>query len=505
MAMNLSLRTKGVLTLSVVILYLAVIAWFVTYQRQSLVQIVREIENDQLNQAALASLATGIAHSIYETDLVLRGPAYAEGHPRSLADLAEHLQTAGAELREAAQVNPSLGEEVEGFRQAAALVRGTPGSEDMVRVRDAQQRALQKLQDILTVLQIRNTELTQQYRDTQQYISVFAISSSVAAAVACIAVILVFFTRLAKDIRILQDRAVAIVGGYAGDPLPKTRNDEIGGLIEAVNRMQVDLRRWENKQEIERQQRFHQEKMAAIGSLASAIGHEVSNPLAAISGIAEFIVDETRRDERPSSKAIGEFAASILKQTERIIAIMRQMATLTAPHSPQPELLDLNALIQSTWSFLSYDKRLRGVNLELDLDPDVPAVSAVADHITQILMNLLINAADAMDHIAEPGQRRIRVVTRVVDDEVELSIEDNGRGMTPEVLAKAFDDSFTTKPAGKGRGIGLFICKSLIEDAGGSVVLESAIDKGTTATLRLPLGSAPAASSVERRRQVVHA
>ncbi|HUH95688.1 MAG TPA: ATP-binding protein [Casimicrobiaceae bacterium] len=488
-----------------VIVYLVVIAWFVGHQRESLVQIVRDIDNDQLNQRALASLATGIAHSIYETDLVLRTPGYTEGHPLSFADLAEHFQTASAELREAAQVNPSLTPESEGFKVAAALMHGAPRSEDMMRVRDTQQRALQKLQDILTVLQIRNTELMQQYRNTQQYISVFAISSSVAAAVACIAVILVFFTRLAKDIKALQDRAVAIVGGYAGEPLPKTRNDEIGGLIEAVNRMQVDLRRWESRQEIERQQRFHQEKMAAIGSLAAAVGHEVSNPLAAISGIAQFIVEEAKREERPSSRAIGEFATSILKQTERIIAIMRQMATLTAPHSPKPELLDLNALIESTWSFLSYDKRLRGVNLELNLDRGLPAVDAVADHITQILMNLLINAADAMDHIADPAQRRIRVGTRIVGHEVEISVTDNGRGMTAEVLAKAFDDSFTTKPAGKGRGIGLFICKNLVEDAGGRIALQSMPDQGTTATLRLPLRPARDAASVEDAPAIANA
>jgi signal transduction histidine kinase len=261
--------------------------------------------------------------------------------------------------------------------------------------------------------------------------------------------------------------------------------------------MQGDLRRWERQQEISRQQRFHHEKMATIGSLAAAIGHEVNNPIAAISGIAQFIADETRNDERASSKAIGEFAGSIIMQTERITSIMRQMATLTAPHSPKPELLDLNALVRSTWSFLNYDKRLRGVQCEQDLDHNLPAVEAVADHVTQILMNVIINAADAMDHI-EPARRRIVITTRAVGDEIRISVADNGRGMSADVLAKAFDDSFTTKPVGKGSGLGLFICRSLIEQAGGRIVLVSVPDQGTTATMHVPMRPAKAApTSIE--------
>jgi len=166
---------------------------------------------------------------------------------------------------------------------------------------------------------------------------------------------------------------------------------------------------------------------------------------------------------------------------------MRRMATLTAPRSPDAELLDLNALIQSTCGFISYDNRFRGVRFEQDLHGDLPAITVVADHITQVLMNLLINAADAMDQVVEPERRTIRITTRVVADGVEVSIHDNGRGMSPEVLEKAFDDSFTTKPVGKGSGIGLFVCKTLIDEAGGRISLTSKPTEGTTATLHLPL------------------
>ncbi len=102
-------------------------------------------------------------------------------------------------------------------------------------------------------------------------------------------------------------------------------------------------------------------------------------------------------------------------------------------------------------------------------------------------MNLLINAADAFDRSSDASPSRIRVATRIVGDEVHVAVTDNGRGMTPDVLDRAFDESFTTKPAGQGRGIGLFICKSLMEKAGGRITLASTPDDGTTATIHIPL------------------
>jgi len=166
---------------------------------------------------------------------------------------------------------------------------------------------------------------------------------------------------------------------------------------------------------------------------------------------------------------------------------MRQMATLTAPRSPEPELLNLNALVQSTCGFIRYDSRFRKIQFEEILDHDLPAITAVSDHITQILMNLLINAADAFDGDCDVGDCRIRIATRILGDEIALSVTDNGRGMTPDVLARAFDESFTTKPAGQGRGIGLFVCKSLIEADGGRIEIASIPGQGTTATIHIPL------------------
>jgi signal transduction histidine kinase len=468
---RLSLRAKAVLAVSVVVAFVLVTGLYVANERQGLVRIVQEVESNHAMQGMVGTVVNRLAGSLVNARAAEPG-----------SQAGRDLLTGLDRLREAL---PALDQEVVDLQALLDTPRDRLAPEALAELQDRERQLIGKMHEILDLLQKRSAELSTEYRDSQRAISVAIVTTHVAAVLGSLAAVLVFFTRIARDIKALQDRAAAIVDGYSGPPLAKRRHDEIGGLIDAVNRMQVDLRRHEQQQEVTRQQRFHQEKMAAVGSIASAIGHEVSNPIAAISGVAQFMVDETGADDSPKSKALHDFAAEILKQSQRITLILRQLGALTTPPSPEPKLLDLNELIQSTCAFIRYDKRFRRVYFDLELDAGLPAVTAVADHLTQILMNLLINAADAMDHIAAEGASRIRIATHLADGGIQVTIRDNGRGMDAAVLAKAFEESFTTKPAGKGRGIGLFLCKTLMEEAGGRIALESTPDVGTTATLFL--------------------
>lgn len=498
LAINFSLRVKGVVAVLVLIVYLALIGVFVGNERSRLALIAHELDNTQSALGLLVPAANTLGRALVNTQAVLNVPESPQirPHPPAIPDLQDlRLEELNIAL-EALRISfPALEDDVQSFRQAVGSAMVRPSTQHLAEMRDAAQVLLVTLQDVMRTSQNEGTALAERYLEGQRFLSVFAISANVLGAVASVAVILVFFTRLASDIRRLQDRAAAIVSGYDGPPLPNTRNDEVGGLIDAVNRVQIDLRNWERQLEVTRQQRFHQEKMAAVGSVASAIGHEVRNPIAAISGVAQFIADESASDDRPQGRQFGEFARQILIQTERISHILRQLATLTAPRSPEPELLNLNALVRSTCGFICYDKRFHKIRLEENLDQGLPAITAVSDHITQILMNLLINAADACDGAAAQGPCTIRVATRVVGNEVHLSVTDNGRGMTPDVLAKAFEESFTTKPAGEGCGIGLFVCKSLIEKDGGRIELASTPGSGTTVTVRIPRNAPGQAAS----------
>ena len=144
--------------------------------------------------------------------------------------------------------------------------------------------------------------------------------------------------------------------------------------------------------------------------------------------------------------------------------------------------------MRNTCNFVAYDRRFRNVRLALDLDGQVPAAVACADHVTQVLMNLLINSADATEAAAERAPE-VRVATAARNGSIEIAVSDNGCGMDAGTRARAFEETFTTKPAGKGSGLGLFICKSLVESSGGSIVLESEHGSGTRVTFTIPLES----------------
>ena len=475
------------LALGILIAYIGLIGLFAAHQRQNLVQLVQKIDDNQSRLSFLAPVFNALAHSLVDIETTLSSQGNADGHNQSYKQFADSLEPISIRLANVRQAYPILAPDIDKFEQMTIALREQSNARHLAVVRNSEQILVAKVQEMLTALQERNAELTESYHDTQQFINIISISANVAGAVISAVVILFFFSNLAKDIKRLQDRAIAVVAGYSGPPLKNTRRDEVGGLIDAVNRMQKELQHHEQLQEMSRQQRFHQEKMAAVGSLAAAVGHEVSNPMAAISGVAQYMMDETRDDNRQISKKFHEYASQILAQTERVSHIMRQMAVLTTPHTRDPELLDLNALVRATCSFISFDKRFRGIRLEENLDASIPAVTAVADHLTQIIMNLLINAADAMEAMPAEYKAAIYVTTRSVREAVELAVVDNGRGMSEDVLAKAFDESFTTKPAGKGRGIGLYLCKTLIEEGGGNILMESEPMKGTTVRLTIPL------------------
>jgi signal transduction histidine kinase len=256
--------------------------------------------------------------------------------------------------------------------------------------------------------------------------------------------------------------------------------------MHAVNQLQHDLRERERQINRARQEQFHREKMAAVGSLAAQLAHEINNPIAAITGVASSI-DSIRQSDQ--CQFLGSHACEpglILEQARRISAITRQIADFTRPQPSHAELIDVNQIIRSTCSFVSYDRRFRGIALNTELDGDLPAIHAVADHISQVLMNVLINAADALEEMPAGHSGVIAVTTRTDADGVVIEVADNGKGIDAATLERVFDEYFTTKPAGKGTGLGLALSRELVQDAGGTITLSSTPGSGTTVRVSLP-------------------
>lgn len=478
--LHLTLYAKGLIAFVALLAYLAIIGLYVAHERGTLVALHKQMEQLQGENELLTKVNAALTHSLVTLQALLNSGIV---DPR-FDDIPQDLAALTPNLPELKRLFPETAPSIDRFARHLSALHEGRGREALLALRNSEQQIAAELEKIEIRIQGRLGQLNNEDQSRIRALTVNVLIAFLLGLAVFGSVVIVFFSRLASDIKNAEARAVEIIKGYRGAPLAITRHDEVGDLMEDVNRMQSELHHREQRQEVSNQHRFFREKMAAVGSLAAAVAHEINNPLNSISGIAQHTIDMIRSADRPDDDALCANAEFIVKQTERIAFIVRQYADLSTPRSADPELLDLNELVRSTCSFIRYDRRFRDIEIIPDLDDHLPAVRAVADHLTQVLMNLLINAADAMQETTRVTPV-IRVMTRRADGATVLSVCDNGQGMDAKVLAHVFEQSFTTKPAGKGRGIGLYLCKTLIEELGGRIDLESTVGVGTTVRVSL--------------------
>jgi len=478
--LRFSVRAKGMIAFVVIVLYTMMVGLIVAQERQKLFATVQELERVHDLEETLAKVNTSVAHAVLREQAIFYAPDPQPGYEA----LALDIEAIQARLEGLRRPYPKIDGAIARLGRNVASLRAVPARAALAELRASLYDLVAELDAFTRQVGSRRSVLSEGYRLIYDAITLTVIIGGVVGVVVFGGLTTLFFSRLARDLRRLESQALAVVTGYRDDPLEVTRHDEIGSLMESVNRMQSALRNHEKQLEITRQQRFHQDKMAAIGSLAAAVAHEINNPIAAIHGIAEAM-DEIRRSHRCPGVCQPTL---ILEQTGRITQITRQMSEMTSPLSAEPQLIDINGLVRNTCNFVAYDRRFRNVKLALDLDGQVPAAVACADHVTQVLMNLLINSADASEAVTDRVPE-VRVATVTRNGSIEIAVSDNGCGMDADTRVRAFEETFTTKPAGKGSGLGLFICKSLIERSGGSIKLKSEPGSGTRATFTIPLES----------------
>ena len=265
-------------------------------------------------------------------------------------------------------------------------------------------------------------------------------------------------------------------------PLEKTNGDS--SYIVVVHDITVRLQA-QRELETTRQQFFHQDKMAAIGQLAAGILHEVGNPIAAIAGAVSAVQHSYTRDDQ--DEELGHNIELINEQILRLGKITREIADFSSPRPRDRELLDLNELLRSTAGLLSYDRRFSSIGIQLQLDKKLPAIVGVADQLTQVFMNLLINAMDACATV-DLEEDCILLKSELDGEIVHVCVQDYGPGMSNEVLEHVMELFFTTKPVGKGSGLGLSLCDTIVREHGGEMRIESEEGKGTQVHVILPIG-----------------
>jgi PAS domain S-box-containing protein len=268
--------------------------------------------------------------------------------------------------------------------------------------------------------------------------------------------------------------------------------------------LDIEARRRAEQERVRLEAQLRQaQKMDAIGRLAGGVAHDFNNLLAIILSNTECAL-ESAAPEQPLRHELTEIRSA----ATRAAALARQLLSVSRREVIQPVLLDLNALVRSLEGTA---RRVlgAGVMVELQLAADLGAVRADPGQLERVLLNLLVNARDAMSgggvlKIAtanvELGERREPQVAGLAGPCVALVVSDTGEGMSAEVQARLFEPFFTTKPEGKGTGLGLAIVYGIVQQSGGEIAVESEPGKGTTFRIHLPrqLGE-PSAVSRERR------
>src|SRR5579863_7961326 len=225
------------------------------------------------------------------------------------------------------------------------------------------------------------------------------------------------------------------------------------------------------------------ERLAAAGSFAAGVAHEVNNPLASISSLVQSILSGESDLERRTTMH------TILSQITRISSTLKDLVNFARPTTAQRKQVDVNGLIAETLRLITYNKRFSGIRVEPILDSDLRRAFADDNEIQQVLLNLLFKAADA----APAEGAVIKVITENQrggqgadkSRRVVIKVVDNGIGIPREHLERVFDPFFTTKPAGAGVGLGLSLCQRMILSNQGTIRVDSEVGRGTAVTITL--------------------
>jgi two-component system sensor histidine kinase HydH len=228
------------------------------------------------------------------------------------------------------------------------------------------------------------------------------------------------------------------------------------------------------------------ERLAALGRLAASVAHEIRNPLGAIRGLVQYF--QATWKDNPEQRA---YLDVIVREVDRLNRVVSDLVEFARPRQPQREPHDLLAVVRHAVTLLEPDARAKGLQIVPDLNGTLPPLPIDRDMLLQALLNILLNAIEAM----QPGGRlRIRVAEH--PPWVEVAVQDTGCGIAPEHAERLFDPFFTTKP--QGTGLGLAIAHSVVQAHDGEIAVASTPGLGTTVTIHLPTQAGAAQLDAEK-------
>ncbi|MEN8164701.1 MAG: ATP-binding protein [Acidobacteriota bacterium] len=254
------------------------------------------------------------------------------------------------------------------------------------------------------------------------------------------------------------------------------RGDEVGELAGGFNRMMDELEEAQKRDAVRQSQLVHTEKMAAVGTLAAGVAHEVNNPLAGVLACSENLENSIDDPEM-----VKRYLGLIRDGLHRIERTIQNLLDFSRSREMTLEPTSINHNIHHVLEMTSYEVKHQGIKTELELSLEEPTVLADHFQMEQLFLNLILNAIQAM-----PDGGTLSIRTGVMEGFVVAEVADNGVGIPPEIRKKIFDPFFTTREVGEGTGLGLAVSDTIVRAHGGSLEVESEENRGTVFRFRLP-------------------
>lgn len=286
------------------------------------------------------------------------------------------------------------------------------------------------------------------------------------------------------------------------------RSQELDELVDSFNRMRERLKLAVNElnemqqtleskvdertQQLQTAQKklVQADRLASLGTLAASVAHEINNPISGVLNLSMLLERLMAKGEYPAGREaeFRKYLALISTETARVGRIVSDLLAFSRRSKPQRASADLNKLVRTTLGLADHKLKLISAEVVLELQEGLPFVECDASQMQQVILNLVLNGAQAMQPL---GGGKLTIGTRLLadGDNVELWVSDTGQGIAPENLSKIFDPFFTTKADGKGVGLGLAVLYGIVKAHDGEVEVTSRINQGTTFTVTLPLRS----------------
>jgi two-component system NtrC family sensor kinase len=318
--------------------------------------------------------------------------------------------------------------------------------------------------------------------------------------VSSIVLCIILWKIIIKPLMLLAEGMERVSKGDLDHKVEINTRDEMGMLAKTFNSMTTELKtarqrleNWAKELEEEvakkteeirkgQEQMIHTEKLASLGRMAAGVAHELNSPLTGIVTFAHLMLKRIP----PEDKLNREDLEVIIEQAERCSKIIKGLLGFSRALPTQKAKVNINATISHVLDMIKNQAKFHNIKLITDLAPDLPEIDGDASQLEQVYMNLLINAADAMN---DRGQ--IKIATRRVQEDgkefIEIEFTDTGPGIPEEHLNKIFEPFFTTKPVGKGTGLGLSVSHGIIRKHGGYMTVKSKVGEGTSFFIRLPI------------------